>query len=157
MAITEIKIVHYEAKFKNAFRDLNKAWIEQYFKMEATDYKYLDFPEENIINKGGYILIALHKEIVAGVCALVKMEHSKYDYELSKMAVSPDFQGKGIGYLLGQAIIEKAQSLSAQNLYLESNTILAPAINLYKKLGFQEIFGEKSPYERSNIQMVLVF
>ncbi len=38
-----------------------------------------------------------------------------------------------------------------------SNAKLKPAINLYKKLGFKRIVGERSPYERCNIQMLLTF
>jgi ribosomal protein S18 acetylase RimI-like enzyme len=71
------------------------------------------------------------------------------------MAVSPAAQGKNIGWLLGRAIIEKARALGASTLYLESNTILKPAINLYHKLGFKKVAGHVSPYERCNIQMEL--
>jgi hypothetical protein len=46
-------------------------------------------------------------------------------------------------------------SLQADRVYLESNTILEPAIRLYRKLGFDEFVGEPSPYARCNIQMVL--
>jgi GNAT superfamily N-acetyltransferase len=65
-------------------------------------------------------------------------------------------QGKNIGWLLGKAAMEKARSLGAKKLYLESNTILQPAINLYHKLGFKRVVGHTSPYERCNIQMELV-
>jgi len=83
------------------------------------------------------------------------MNHPDFDYELAKMAVSPTVQGKSIGYLLGRAIIEEAKALGASKLFLESNTILKPAINLYYKLGFQKISGYPSPYQRCNIQMEL--
>jgi len=151
-----IKIVDYHPKYQHAFRALNKEWIDTYFKMEEADYKALDNPEEYILEPGGGILVALVGEEPAGVCALIKMNNEKYDYELAKMAVSPKFQGKRIGYLLGNAVIEKAKKWNAKTIYLESNTILKPAINLYRKLGFVEIQGsEDTPYERSNIQMEL--
>jgi GNAT superfamily N-acetyltransferase len=79
-----------------------------------------------------------------------------YDFELAKMAVSPKVQGKRIGLTLGEAIIEKAISLGAVRIYLESNTLLVPAISLYKRLGFKEVFGRPSQYERVDIQMELV-
>jgi ribosomal protein S18 acetylase RimI-like enzyme len=72
------------------------------------------------------------------------------------MAVSPLAQGKSIGWLLGSAIVAKAKSLGAEKLYLESNTILKPAIGLYHKLGFRKVAGHSTPYERCNIQMELV-
>ena len=155
--ISSISIVDYKSEYKDAFKHLNKEWIDEHFKMEAEDYYALDHPEENIIHKGGYILIALFEEEVLGVCALKKMNESKYDYELAKMAVSPKHHGKGIGKILGQAIVQKAKSIQAKTIFLESNTKLTPALNLYRKLGFIEILGDASPYERSDIQMVLTF
>ena len=152
----EVQIVDYKPAYQQAFKDLNEQWISKYFKMEAADHKALDNPQQNIIDKGGYILVALYNNEPVGVCALMKMDDPVYEYELAKMAVSPNAQGKSIGWLLGKAIIEKARSLGAKKLYLESNTILEPAINLYHKLGFQKVIGHATPYERCNIQMELV-
>jgi len=154
MLSNEIRIVPFEIKHKADFKNLNEAWISKYFKMEAMDYLALDHPEAYILDKGGYIGVALKNDTVVGVCALIKMQNSPYDYELAKMGVSPLEQGQGIGYLLGKHILEKAKQLGASNVYLESNTILAPAINLYRKLGFVEVEGFVSPYERCDIQMI---
>lgn len=152
-----IQIVPYEAKYHNAFKALNQEWIEQYFKMEEADHRALDQPESYILDKGGQIFVALLVGEAVGVCALVKMNDSPYDFELAKMAVSPKVQGRGVGYLLGKAILEEARQRGARNVYLESNTKLTPALRLYQKLGFQKIQGIPSPYERSNIQMVVEF
>ena len=129
--LPSIVIVDYLPEHQRAFRELNKAWIEQYFVMEEADFKALDNPEPYILHKGGAIVVALCNNEVAGVCALIKLNDEKYDYELAKMAVSPKFQGRGIGYILGKGIIEKAKQLKAKTIYLESNTKLIPAINLY--------------------------
>ena len=149
-------IVQYETKYQEAFKALNEEWISTYFKMEEADYKALDNADSYILQNGGCIIVALLNNEPVGVCALIKMNDPEYDYELAKMAVSPKAQGKRIGWLLGQEIIEKAKSLGAKKLYLESNTILAPAISLYYKLGFTEVTGRVTPYERCNIQMKLV-
>ncbi len=150
-----VRIVDYIPEYRSAFRELNVEWISTYFKMEEADYKSLDNPEDYILNKGGHILVALYRDEPLGVCALIKMNHPEFDYELAKMAVSPKAQGKNMGWLLGQAALDKARELGAQKVFLESNTILKPAINLYHKLGFQKITGYPSPYERSNIQMAI--
>ncbi|PWV51508.1 bifunctional helix-turn-helix transcriptional regulator/GNAT family N-acetyltransferase [Chitinophaga sp. S165] len=149
----KVKIVDYQPAYQQAFKDLNVEWISKYFKMEEADYKALDNPQGYILDNGGHILVALYEDVPVGVCALIKMKDPAYDYELAKMAVSPTAQGKSIGWLLGSAILEKARSLGATKIYLESNTILKPAINLYYKLGFEKIVGHPSPYERCNIQM----
>lgn len=152
----DVQIVDFIPAYQQAFRELNEEWISKYFKMEAADHKALDNPQKSIIDKGGHILVALYNNEPVGVCALLKMDDPVYEYELAKMAVSPKAQGKNIGWLLGKAAIDKARSLGAKKLYLESNTILQPAINLYHKLGFQKVIGHATPYERCNIQMELV-
>ena len=152
-----IQIVDFEPSYKKAFKDLNLEWIERYFEVEETDIQSLEHPESYILDKGGCILFALLEGEVLGVCALIPMDDPEFDYELAKMAVSPKAQGKGIGFLIGKAILEKAKSLGAKKVYLESNTKLTPAINLYHKLGFEKIAGRPTPYERCNIQMAIYF
>ncbi len=151
----QVSIVPYKPIYAEAFKRLNEAWINTYFKMEEADHKALDHPKKSILDKGGEILVALFEGEPVGVCALIKMKDPEFDFELAKMAVSPKAQGKNIGWLLGQAIVEKAKSLGGRKIYLESNTLLKPAINLYYKLGFKKISGRATPYERSNIQMEL--
>ncbi|GAA4276260.1 bifunctional helix-turn-helix transcriptional regulator/GNAT family N-acetyltransferase [Aquimarina mytili] len=152
----KVTIAPYETKHHDFFKRLNEEWITTYFKMEEADRKALDHPKEYILDKGGHILVALYNNEPVGVCALIKMNDANYDFELAKMAVSPIAKGKGIGWLLGEAVIQKSKSLGAKKLYLESNTVLKPAINLYQKLGFKKVMGHSTPYERCNIQMELI-
>ncbi|BDU26877.1 bifunctional helix-turn-helix transcriptional regulator/GNAT family N-acetyltransferase [Flavobacterium sp. GSB-24] len=152
----DVEIVEYKSEYKEAFKSLNEEWISTYFEMEEADYKALDNPEDYILNKGGKILVALYKNEPVGVCALIKTKNPEYDFEMAKMAVSPKAQGKNIGWLLGKAIVDTAKELGAKKIYLESNTILKPAINLYYKLSFEKVFGLSTPYKRCNIQMELI-
>ncbi len=151
-----VKVVAYQPKYQQAFKALNEEWITTWFRMEEADHKALDNPKGYILDKGGHILVALYEGEPVGVCALIKMDDPEYEYELAKMAVSPRVQGKSIGWLLGKGVVEKAKQLGARKLYLESNTVLKPAINLYHKLGFKKVAGHPTPYERCNIQMELV-
>jgi DNA-binding MarR family transcriptional regulator/GNAT superfamily N-acetyltransferase len=151
---SQVQIVDYTPSMQPAFRLLNEEWITKYFRMEEGDYKALDHPQEYILDKGGHIFMALYKGEPVGACAIIPMADG--GFELAKMAVSPRAQGLGIGFLIGQACIDKARSLGARRVYLESNTTLKPAINLYHKLGFRKVAGPPSPYERCNIQMELV-
>lgn len=150
-----IQIIAYKPRFKEAFRDLNAKWIAENFEMEEADYRVLDNPEQYILKRGGAIVLAVEGERVLGVCALLKLENHTYQYELAKMAVKEEARGKGIGTLVGNAVIEKARQLGAKQLYLESNRKLKSAISLYHKLGFKEVFGIETPYKRCDIQMVL--
>jgi DNA-binding MarR family transcriptional regulator/GNAT superfamily N-acetyltransferase len=149
-----VQIVDYSAEHAAAFKALNVQWISTYFKIEPEDLKALDHPKDYILKKGGHILMAIYQDQPVGTCALIKMKDGS-GYELAKMAVAPEVRGKNIGFLLGRAAIERAEANGAKRVYLESNTILKPAINLYHKLGFKKITGPPSPYERANIQMEL--
>lgn len=151
----DIEIVPYESCFRNAFKILNEEWITKYFKMEDIDNEAINNPEKHILEKGGEIFVALYKKEPVGVCALLKLYNGDYEYEMTKLAVSPTVQGKGIGCLLGQTIVNRVKELGGKNIYLESNTVLKPAIHIYKKLGFKEVFGHTTSYQRCNIQMEL--
>ncbi|WP_286971159.1 GNAT family N-acetyltransferase [Flavobacterium sp. UBA4854] len=152
----QVEIVTYNPKYKKDFKDLNIEWISNYFVVEPNDVKALDHAEDYIINKGGEIFAAVLNEEVLGVCALIKSEGKDYDYELAKMAVSPIAQGKGVGLLLAESAIKWAKEKGASKIYLESNTKLKPAIKLYEKLGFKEVTGLSSAYDRVDIQMILM-
>lgn len=148
-----VRIVDYTPEHAKAFRDLNYEWIRQYFKVEESDRKMLEDPKGYILDKGGAVLIALLDDEPIGTCALIHMEGTLF--ELAKMAVSPKAQGKKIGLQLGEATIEKARAIGASKIYLETNSVLTPAINLYRKLGFKDTIGHPSPYSRCNVQMEL--
>jgi N-acetylglutamate synthase-like GNAT family acetyltransferase/DNA-binding MarR family transcriptional regulator len=147
----QVEIIDYSPEFHQDFKQLNYEWIEQYFKPEEADHQSLNHPNEKILEPGGQIYMARHNGEIVGTCALIKMDNDTY--ELAKMAVTERARGRGVGWLLGQTAIARARALGAKRIYLESNTVLEPAIKLYQKLGFRKIVGQPSPYERCNIQM----
>lgn len=149
----QVEIIDYSPEFQETFKQLNCEWIEQYFTLEDSDHQSLNHPDQKILQPGGHIYLARYKDEIVGTCALIKLNSDTY--ELVKMAVTERARGKGIGWLLGQAAIAKARELGAKALWLESNTVLEPAITLYQKLGFQKVIGPPSPYKRCNIQMEL--
>lgn len=152
----DIKIVPYEPCYQSAFKTLTEEWINAHWQMEEADKKAVEHPQEYIIDRGGAIFVALYKEQPVGVCALYKLNGSTYDYELAKLAVSPEVQGKGLGEQLCETVINKAIEQGGKKIFLESNTLLKSAIHLYRKLGFKELAEYHPAYARGNIQMELV-
>lgn len=151
----DVTIVPYAPRYQAAFKVLNEEWITAHWLMEEPDYHALDHPQEHILDKGGHIFVALYREEPVGVCALCKKDDPVHQYELAKLAVSPQAQGKGIGMRLCRAVIHKAKELGCKKIFLESNTLLRPAIQLYRKVGFKEVAVYRPAYERVNIQMEL--
>lgn len=153
---SEIEIVEYRPQYKKAFYEFNRRWIESYWELEPHDIEVLNDPEGHILEKGGYIFVALYNGTPVGVCALCPMpEESPYDFELAKLAVNNSIRRKGIGHRLCDAVIAKARELGGRMLFLESNTRLKPAIALYRKLGFKELPEYHPAYARGDIQMEL--
>jgi ribosomal protein S18 acetylase RimI-like enzyme len=76
--------------------------------------------------------------------------------ELTKMAVSPSFQGRGIGDKLMERCVEYAKEQGVKTVFLESHTSLTPALMLYRKHDFLEVPGDPhSLYSRADIRMEL--
>lgn len=151
--MSNVQIVDYSARHRERFRDLNLAWITEYFRVEEADRRALDDPEGYILGHGGHIFMAEADGQVVGGCALLHNEDDSF--ELAKMAVDPAVRGHGVGRALGEAAIERARALGARRVELLSNTTLAPAITLYRSLGFVEVPLPANDYERANIKMVL--
>jgi GNAT superfamily N-acetyltransferase len=149
-----MQIIPYESRHRDMFRLLNEAWITHFFKLEEPDRRSLNDPEGYILGKGGFIFMAEYENQIVGTCSLIKID--EHIVELAKMAVTDKVQGKGIGYALGKACIEKAKEMGFKKVELLSNTKLHPAINLYKKLGFIEVPLPLTDYERADIKMEIV-
>jgi N-acetylglutamate synthase-like GNAT family acetyltransferase len=150
--VNNVVIFTYTPEYQPWFEKFNREWIEKYFWMEAVDFQVLQNPEEHIIDKGGTILMAQVDKEVAGTVALKFVEPGVYEF--TKMAVDDKFRGKKVGLALAEAAIAKAKTLGANKIILYSNTVLEPAISLYRKIGFREIPVD-GPYKRSNMKMEL--
>lgn len=152
-AETEFEIVDYSARYGAAFERLNLEWLEKYFRVEPIDRENLRDPEGIIINHGGAILYALHGDVVVGTVAL--KHHGGRVFELTKMAVTAGYQGKGLGRQLLCAALHRFADLNGKTLYLESHSSLTPALSLYESAGFRHTSPPRpSDYERADVYMV---
>ena len=151
----KVKIVDYHPDYATYFKSLNVEWLEKYFYVEDYDNEVLGNPQKYILDKGGTIYFALLNNEVVGTCAL--MLASNGEFELTKMAVTESAQGKQIGKKLALAIINKARDMQLKKIFLESNSVLVPALTLYEKLGFKFKKEDKrsSVYARADVYMEL--
>ena len=152
--MSDIAVVPYRPDLADAFARLNQEWIERLFRIEPSDLKVLEDPEGQVLAGGGQIFFALDNELPVGTVAVIKVSDSTF--ELAKMAVSPAYQGRGLGERLGRAAINFARAAGGSLLFLETNSRLENAIRLYRRLGFElAVPDHPSPYERSNVYMEL--
>jgi putative acetyltransferase len=153
--INEIEIRPLEiGQDSSAFRVLNEEWISRYFVLEKKDRETLGDPENTILRKGGQVFLAQVESRAVGCVALIPMGDGVY--ELSKMAVSPSCQGRGIGRKLLEHAIAQARKLGAKSLFLGSNSVLKNAVHLYETVGFRHVPPENLPemhYARADVFM----
>jgi len=139
-----------------AFRLLNEAWITRFFTLEDEDRRFLADPVGRVVEPGGAVLVARLGEEVIGCVGLAPTAPD--EFELVKMAVSPDHQGHGTGRRLIAAALERARALGGRRVHLESNARLASAVHLYEAFGFRHLEEHErtpSPYARADVHMVL--
>lgn len=146
-----MEIVENDKQLQGEFIRLNEEWISTYFELEDADRDLAANPYQ-IIENGGYVFSLVSEGRVLGVCALFNQGNGTF--ELARMAVSPQSQGKGLGHKLMLTCLAKLSEIGAQKVYLVSNTKLDAAIALYKAHGFKTISqGQHPVYSRANIVM----
>ncbi|SBS31500.1 putative N-acetyltransferase YvbK [Marinomonas aquimarina] len=137
-----------------AFKALNMAWLERFFKDDIYDKDrlLLNDPKSHILAQGGKVKVAY----VEGqpVAAYFIMPEQAGVVELGKLAVSERFQRLGLGERLLQDAINEATAMQASRIVLESHTSLTPALSLYQKLGFTEEQVTSFSVPRANVRMV---
>jgi len=150
----DVEVVDFRDELAKDFASLNYQWIESEFSVEQHDREILDDPRKWVIEPGGQIFFALVDGTAAGTVALIPSADGVF--ELTKMAVSPEFRGQGIGDRLMEKCVKFAAETGAKSIWLESHTKLAPALGLYRKFGFVETPPDpNSLYQRADIRMEL--
>ena len=160
--MSKVQLITFDARYAQAFAELNYEWIETYFAVEDEDRAALEDPVGYAIEPGGEIFFVLEDEVAVGTVAIVPFKgepgaakHPEV-YELAKMAVRPGCQGRGYSDLLMQACIDFARRKSAVQIVLITNDLLAPALGLYTKSGFVAMpVNSDQRYSRGNLEMRL--
>lgn len=151
-----VDISEYKPENKAVFRELNEAWMKQYFnRILPQEQKLLDNPESAIIDKGGYIFLAKSNNQIVGTCALLRESHKAY--EIALMSVTPEFRGQHLGKALLTRAVEKAKQLGAKQVFLITSSKLTASLDMYRTYGFRDTAfdPEMSIYDGTDIKMSL--
>lgn len=152
------RIVGFDPRWRADFARLNLEWLRRWFVVEPFDEEVLGDPETHLLAGGGRVLFALSgedgRERAVGTVAL--RHDGNGVYELTKMAVEPELRGRGIGRALLLAAIDCHRGLGGSELYLESSSLLKPALALYESAGFVHLPAPRpgSHYTRADVHMV---
>jgi len=153
LSFVNIELVEYREAFRHRFRELNEEWLERHFKVEAIDRELLSNPEETILARGGCVFFALADGDAVGAASAIPLGNEVF--ELGKMAVTPAYQGKGIGRMLVTFAVDWSKGCGAKELILYTSTKLQGAIALYRKMGFVDTDLGAAPYGRADVRMSL--
>jgi len=94
------------------------------------------------------LLIATRNAII---CGFVISRQAADEEELLMIAVAPEYQGQGVGFLLLEQMLQAAKNHQVVSVFLEMRAD-NPAENLYRKFGFQRIGLRKAYYTGQNME-----
>ena len=150
----KVVIESYRDEHQPIFAALNLAWIEKYFAVEPPDRQVLSDPRRHIVEPGGEVFMLYEDGTPKATAAMLK--DGERSFELVKMAVAPSAQGRGYAKLLMRHAIEFARARGAERVLIRSNTVLRPAIALYRAFGFAITrLGADEKFARGDIQLEL--
>lgn len=87
--------------------------------------------------KDGLVLGCLEEEEVCGVVVLVSLSDSSW--EIKNIAVSPHYQGRGVGKALLRAALDLCKERSAQEVWIGTGNSSVNQLALYQKMGFRMV------------------
>jgi GNAT superfamily N-acetyltransferase len=112
------------------------ALIEQYFDQNEFEDELASLPGK-YAPPDGQLFLACYDHKPAGCVALRRIDRQVC--EMKRMFLYPQYQGKGIGRKLGEAIIRDAKDAGYSVMRLDTSWRQQEAQALYSKLGFQRI------------------
>ncbi len=90
--------------------------------------------QTSYIERGGMFKVIVSEERIVGSYGLYP--EGETVFELRKMYLLPEFQGRGLGHHMMQDALAIARERGAKAVVLESNSLLARAARLYRAYGF---------------------
>lgn len=105
---------------------------------------------KNDIDEADYAVVAEIEETIAGF-ATVKYEAWNNRAVLTGIFVAPESKGKGVGRALVDVAIDFAKTKSARCLFVETQNVNYPAIQFYRKVGFEFCGFDSALYNPTEI------
>lgn len=97
-----------------------------------------------LLRDGNFGLVMLCDDVVAGYVGVLAIPPD--EWEITNVAVDPDFRRRGMGEALMCALADKAAQAGVARISLEVRVSNGAAIGLYRKLGFVDCGVRKNFY-----------
>jgi ribosomal protein S18 acetylase RimI-like enzyme len=123
----------------NIYTEINEEWINCYYKLKSIniDDKII-FKKilENITNEIYFVSLLLNEKVIACGFGVLEDEY----IGLFDIIVDINYRKYGYGEQLIKNIIKIAKGKGVKKAYLQVMLKNIPALNLYKKIGFKELY-----------------
>ena len=118
--------------------DFSGAWIDAFCSCSRSESRRATIGRilGNVISRKIVASVSRGREIVACGYGAVERDH----VGLFDIVVKEGMRGQGFGERLVSAILGRASSMGIGTSYLQVMANNAPALGLYKKLGFREYY-----------------
>ena len=142
MSIQILPAFNHLSEIRELFSEYTDMLVEgdpsfrEYLNIQHYDDE-LDQPIHKYGPPGGRLYLALWDGAPAGCIALRRIDAESC--EMKRLYVRPSFRGRGIGSRLLQQILTEAREIGYRNMLLDTLPFLESAIQMYRKIGFQEI------------------
>ncbi|MFC4714048.1 ribosomal protein S18-alanine N-acetyltransferase [Planococcus dechangensis] len=138
------------------FRKMTLHDVDEVYKIEKESFTLAwtkeAFEQEMVKNEFAYYVVAETEEAIVGYCGMWLVMDEAH---ITNIAISPSQRGKKLGEALMKAAIDSAKAQGAKLMTLEARVSNIVAINLYKKLGFQN-GGIRKGYYTDNQEDAIV-
>ncbi len=104
------------------------------------------------INSSDYIFMVYEKD--ERICGYGSIRLTAPECELNNIAVDICFQKRGIASKIMLSLLQSAKSLDCEKMFLEVNSENKTAINMYDKLGFEQISKRKNYYGENSDALI---
>jgi GNAT superfamily N-acetyltransferase len=121
---------HHERQGQNA------GLVTSYFDDAGWRAELDGLPGEYAATEGGALLLAWDHGRALGCVALRQFDDESS--EMKRMYVDEAGRGRGVGRVLGEAVVQRAKDLGYSVMYLDTSVEQHEAIGLYRSLGFEE-------------------
>lgn len=128
--IKNMQLYHYN-KIKNSL------------ELDFDDFWNKDMLKEELQNENSRYIVALKNDEIVGFAGI------KYNFdsvEIMNIVTKKSYRRKGIAFILLKNLIVLSKQFKTKKIQLEVNEKNIPAINLYKKIGFNVVGIRKKYY-----------
>lgn len=121
---------------RRLFREY-EAWLKIDLCFQNFEKELKELPGAYARSLGGRLILALFDEDVAGCIALRNLGGGVC--EMKRLFVRAGFQGRGLGRILTERLIEEAREAGYTRMLLDTlPSKMGSAVALYRSLGFEE-------------------